>query len=110
LKTFDLQSLAATQGGEYVLGMKDLHSRVCYMIFGILQPNEGQRLVKPGAGHEEILCAVEGPITLHTRYGDELLPRGHAIHVKENESFLISNASDEAVVYILAGGQSPPDH
>jgi len=106
LRTFDLQHLATEQGGEYVLGMKDLHSRSCYMIFGILQPKEAQRLVKPGAGHEEILCAVEGPITLHTRYGDVLLPKGHAVHIKENDSFLISNASDEAIVYILAGGHT----
>jgi hypothetical protein len=89
--------------------MKDLHSRACYMIFGILKPDEGRRLVKPGAGYEEILCAVEGAITLHTGYGETLLPRGHAVHVKEDESFLISSTSGEAVVYILAGGQSCPN-
>jgi hypothetical protein len=105
VRTFDLQTSALDQGGEYVLGMKDLHSQACYLVFGVLQAGEGDRLVKPGAGHEEILCAMDGSLTIHTGHGDALLPRGHAVHIKENESFLISNPSDDTLIYILAGGR-----
>jgi hypothetical protein len=108
MKAFDLQKLAQSEGGEYVLGAKDLHTHACYLIYGLLSPGECDRLVKPGTGHEEILCAVNGPLLMHTRMGDILLERGHAVHIKEDESFLISNPGDGEVAYIISGGQSTP--
>ncbi len=110
MKAFDLEKLATAEGGEYVLGLKDLHTHACYMIYGVLQPGEGRRLVRPGEGHEEILCAVEGPIVLHIDSGDMLLERGHAVHIKEDQSFHISNPSDRVVAYVMAGGHSRPHH
>lgn len=108
MKAFDLQKLAQSEGGEYVLGAKDLHTRACYLIYGLLSPGEGDRLVKPGAGHEEILCAVSGPLLMHTRMGDILLELGHAVHIREDDSFLISNPGDGPVVYVISGGKSTP--
>lgn len=110
MKAFDVAKLAVDQGGEYVLGMKDLHTHACYFVYGILAPREEKRLVRPGQGHEEILCAVEGDLTVQTRTGDVPLSRGNAIHVKEDESFFISNPSDSTVVYVLAGGHSGSHH
>ncbi len=110
MRTFDIGMLASTQGGEYVLGMKDLHTHACYMIYGILGPDEGQRLVKPGDGHEEILCAVGGDLEIHAEKGNFVLLRGHAIHVKEDDSFFIANPSDTPVVYVMAGGHSRSHH
>lgn len=110
MKSYDLRTLAAQEGGEYVLGMKDLHTHACYMIYGILKPGEKNRLVKPGSGHEEILCVVIGELVMHTPGGDTRLEAGHAIHIKEDESFNISNPSDETVVYVMAGGHSRPHH
>ncbi len=110
LRTFDVAALAATQGGEYVLGMKDLYTHACYMIYGIMQPGEGQRLVKPGDGHEEILCAVDGDLEIHSEKGDFVLRRGHATHIKEDQSFFLANPSDKTVVYIMAGGHCRPHH
>jgi hypothetical protein len=106
MKAFDLQKLAQSGGGEYVLGAKDLHTHACYLIYGLLAPGEGDRLVKPGAGHEEILCAVDGPLLMHTRMGDILLERGHAVHIGEDDSFLISNPGHGEVVYVISGGRS----
>lgn len=110
MESFDLAELARREGGEYVLGMKDLHTHACYMIYGILQPREKDRLVRPGEGHEEILCAVDGPVMIHSEKGVTTLERGHAVHVKEDGSFFISNPSDKAVIYIMAGGHSRPHH
>ncbi|MEW6138605.1 MAG: hypothetical protein AB1733_10260 [Thermodesulfobacteriota bacterium] len=110
MRTFDLAALSLSEGGEYVLGKKDLHSQACYFVYGTLQPGEGERLIRPGHGYEEILCAVGGPLTLHTAHGDIRLDESHAIHVKETDSFLISNpSSDQAVVYVMAGGHVRPD-
>lgn len=108
MKLFHLEHLASTQGGEYVLGSKDLHSNACYLVYGVLQAGEGDRLVKAGTGYEEILCAVGGPLAMHTKHGKIMLPRGHAVHVKEDDSFLISNPSDQPVVYVIAGGPTSP--
>jgi len=104
VKLFDLEHLALTQGGEYVLGSKDLHSSVCYLTYGILKGSEEGRLVKAGKGYEEILCAVGGPLVMHTDRGKVTLPRGNAVHVRDDDSFLISNPSREPVVYVTAGG------
>jgi hypothetical protein len=106
VKSFDLESMASAFGGEYVLGMKDLHSDACYLIYGRLEQGEGGRLIRPGPGHEEILCAVDGPLTVHTDCGDMVLQRGSAIHINQEESFSISNPSNTSVVYILAGGMT----
>lgn len=111
MRTFDVAAFAASQGGEYVLGMKDLHTHACYMIYGIMQPGESQRLVKPGQGHEEILCAVDGDLEVHSEIGEFKIPRGHAIHVKEDEFFFLVNPStDKPVVYIISGGHCRLHH
>jgi len=89
--------------------MKDLHTHACYMIYGIMQPAEAQRLVKPGDGHEEILCAVDGDLEIHSEKGEFALNRGQAVHVKEEASFFLVNPSaDKPVVYIMAGGHCRP--
>jgi hypothetical protein len=105
VKLFDLRTLASIEGGEYVLGAKDLHIQTCYLIYGNLNTGEGRRLIKPGESHDEILCAIDGPILMHTTRGQITLPAGHAVHVKQDESFFVSNPSDRPVVYIIAGGR-----
>ena len=105
MKLFDLRTLASTEGGEYVLGAKDLHIQTCYLIYGYLETGESRRLIKPGESHDEILCAIDGPILMHTTRGQITLLPGHAVHVKEDESFFVSNPSDRPAVYIIAGGR-----
>lgn len=106
MNCIDVATLASSQGGEYVLGQKDLHTRACYLVYGRLEAREGNRLIRPGAGYEEILLTVHGTLLMHTNRGDVALLEGHAVHVKEDESFMVSNPSDAAVVYIMAGGRS----
>jgi hypothetical protein len=106
VKSFDVRGLALSQGGEYVLGMKDLHSDACYLIYGVLQARETNRQVKAGKGYEEILCAVDGPLLMHTPRGDMTLERGHATHVQEDDVFTISNPSDRETLYVLSGGRT----
>ncbi len=104
MKVFDVDAFATVMGGEYVLGAKDLHSKACYLIYGTLGPGEGERLVQPGRGYEEVLCAVDGPLILHGPGGAVTLEFGHAAHFAESDSFYISNPSEKALRYIAAGG------
>lgn len=106
MKSFDVRGLALSQGGEYVLGMKDLHSDACYLIYGVLEPREADRQIKAGNGYEEILCAVGGALLMHTARGNQTLEQGHAVHILEDDVFTISNPSDETRVYVLAGGRT----
>ena len=106
MKSFDVRGLALSQGGEYVLGMKDLHTDACYLIYGVLQASEANRPIKAGKGYEEILCAVDGPLLMHTPGGDVTLEQGHAFHVLEHDAFTISNPLDRENVYVLAGGRA----
>jgi mannose-6-phosphate isomerase-like protein (cupin superfamily) len=110
MRAYDLEKTALVAGGEYVLGMKDLHTHACYMIYGVLQPGERDREVRPGEGHEEIMCAVTGPIVMHQDTEEIRLEEGHAVHVKEDQRFTISNPTDRRVVYIMAGGHCRPHH
>jgi hypothetical protein len=104
VKIYDLEKLSALFGGEYVLGTKDLHSRACYLVYGALNPGEGDRLIKPGEGYEEILCIVEGSVIAHSQTGNFELSGGGAVHVKQDDQFFISNPSDTRAVYVIAGG------
>jgi len=104
VKSFDLERLAASQGGEYVLAHKDLHSHACYLIYGLLEPGETQRLVRPGDGFEEILCAAGGPLLLHSDQGDIALDKGHAVHLTEKDSIFLSNPCASQITYVVAGG------
>ncbi len=109
MKSFDLAKLAAAQGGEYVLAAKDLDSRACYLVYGVLKPGEQGRLIKPGDGYEEILCAVTGALLMKLSGGDVALEQGHAVHIKPTDSFYVSNPNDDPVVYVIAGGRSESD-
>ncbi len=104
MKIFDLDWLVHAYGGEYALGAKDLHSHACYVVYGILQSGELNRPLRPGKGYEEIFCALDGPVLLRTSSGEEPLEPRHAIHLGQDDSFYISNPSDRAVRYIIAGG------
>ncbi|MFH1117419.1 MAG: hypothetical protein V1792_26155 [Pseudomonadota bacterium] len=110
MKSFDVRALAADEGGEYVLGMKDLDTHACYLIYGTLRPGEGGRRVEPGHGHEEILCVVSGTLLIHAPGEDFTLETGHAVHVREDGSFEISNPGREEAVYVMAGGHPRPHH
>lgn len=105
MKSFNLEGLACATGGEYVLGYKDLHSHACYLIYGFIEHGDEGRLVRPGTGYEEILCAIGGSLKLQTSRGDITLEQGHAIHITEHESFFVSNPGDSQVAYVIAGGR-----
>jgi len=110
MKTHSLRQLALQADGEYVLGLKDLRTHACYLIYGELQPGEEGRKVCPGRGHEEILLAVIGDLELSGAASKGRLQEGEAIHVKGEETFWLKNPGDSQAIYVLAGGHSGAEH
>ncbi|MBM3310715.1 MAG: hypothetical protein FJY80_04330 [Candidatus Aminicenantes bacterium] len=109
-KAHPLRKRARDFGGEYVLGMRDLKTHACYLIYGELAPGETGRRVSPGEGHEEILLAVTGDVTLVEGTEASVLREGEAVHFAGEETVLLSNPGRETCVYVLAGGHSSGGH
>ncbi len=110
MKIFDLQELAEESEGEYVLGLKDLHTHAVYIVYGFLEPGETGRKVLPGKGHEEILSITKGEVRVKTPDKTFKLKSGEAVHVKEDDEWTLENTGDETVFYVLAGGHPPKVH
>ena len=110
LKKFPVARLARDQGGELVLGVKDLHTHACYLIYGELAPGEKGRVFKPGSGHEEILMAVSGDLELSGEPFTGTLKQGEAVHLREEETCTLANPGPAPAIYVMAGGHSGKQH
>jgi hypothetical protein len=107
---FEMKNKAlSSESGEYVLGFQDTGSHACYMIYGILKPNEKERVVQPGKGHEEIVLAIKGDIEV-TGYHPMSLKEGSAFHIKGEQQCFLENKGESDAIYIIAGGHSEVDH
>jgi len=109
MKKTDLREKAEKSHGEYVFGAADTGSHACYMIYGVLKPGEKERLIRPGKGHEEIIVAVKGSLTVTGQYSGAL-EEGHAFHIEGDQTCFLENSSDSEAVYIVAGGHSGHGH
>ncbi len=110
LKVHKVKQLCHENNGEYVLGLKDLNTHACYLIYGELKPGEKERKACPGDGHEEILVAVSGKIRIVGDKIDLTLMEGEAVHMREEETYMLENNGDITAVYIMAGGHSEEGH
>lgn len=110
MKKFPVRKLACENGGEYVLGMKDLGTHACYLIYGELQPGESGREVCPGPGHEEILLAVRGSLRLSGAKLRGELPEGCTVHLRGEDRGTLANPGTTTAVYVIAGGHSKAGH
>jgi len=95
--------------GEYILGADATGSHACYLIYGVLKPGEAGRVLKPGAGHEEMVLAVNGDLILHGA-SMKVLGKGQAVHLSGEETVTAENAGKTEVVYVIAGGHSGEGH
>jgi len=110
LVTFDVRAHAeGDEGGEYVLGARQTGSHACYMIYGTLKPGERGRVIKPGAGHEEIVLAARGNIEV-TGAMTGTLRQGAAFHIAGNDVCRLENRGTSEAVYVVAGGHSGDGH
>jgi len=109
MKKINLRAKAAKNKDEYVFGAEDSGSHACYMIYGFLKPGEKERAIRPGKGHEEVLAAVKGCLTVTGRYSGTL-EEGHAFHIEGDQTCFLENTGDSEAVYIVAGGHSGRGH
>ena len=108
MKTFEVRARVA-DSGEYILGAEDTGSHACYLIYGRMKPREKGRLLKPGAGHEELILAAKGDFVVSGHMSGEL-KEGHAIHLQGEETCWLENAADDEGLYIISGGHSDHGH
>lgn len=95
--------------GENLLGSQETGSHACYLIYGILQPGETGREFKPGHGHEEIVLALQGDLTL-TNAHVGTLKQGQALHLAGDETVLAGNSGAMPAVYVVSGGHAGHGH
>ena len=106
MNKYDLGKKAQGEGGETVLGARDLSTHSIYLIYGILKKGDPARKLRPGRGHEEIICVATGSMTLSGGEDSQELGEGEAIYLKGEESFMAEAVTD-VCVYVAAGGHSP---
>ena len=106
MKIYNVLALALKHNGEYVLGSADLHTHACYFIYGVLTPGEKGKPIKPGKGHEEIVCLIEGEVFLRGDTETFSLRQGQAFYLKGEETYLMDNNGKDNAVYVISGGHS----
>jgi len=106
VKLYNVSDLALNNKGEYVLGSADLHTHACYLVYGVLNPDEKGRVIKPGKGHEEIVCVVSGEVFLIGEKETFALKAGEAFYLRGEESYLMDNNGEGNAVYVISGGHS----
>ncbi len=110
MKTFEMKLKAGlSETGECIVGSQETGSHACYIIYGTLRPGEKGRLLKPGAGHEEILLAVKGSLDV-TGFMTGTVPEGSAVHIAGDQECFIESRGDTEAVYVIAGGHSEGGH
>lgn len=110
MKLFELKTKALTsENGEHIVGFEETGSHACYMVYGILRPEERGRVIKPGHGHEEIVLAVKGDIEVSGYYSGTL-KEGFAFHIKGDNECFLENTGPADAIYIIAGGHSEDGH
>ncbi len=103
------QKAMNSEDGEYILGFQDTGSHACYMIYGIVKPQEKGRSVKPGERHEETVLAVKGELKVTGHYSLSL-QEGSAFHLKGEQECFLENKGEFDAIYIIAGGHSENNH
>jgi hypothetical protein len=104
LKIFDVAN-KVIGSGEYILGADVTGSHACYLIFGVLEPGEAGRELKPGRGHEEIILCIRGTMRLSGAFDGDLY-QGQAVHLIGEEWCEARNNGSEVVVYVVSGGHA----
>lgn len=95
--------------GEFLIGSELTGSHACYLIYGVVEPEEKGRVIKPGKGHEEIVLIIKGKVKV-TGDWNGLLSEGQAIHLADDESLFFENLTDQKIIYVIAGGHSEKGH
>lgn len=106
-KVFDMAGLAPRKGGEAVLGLKDLDTHACYVLYGLLGPDDAPRPLRPGPGHEEIFVVISGAMKIQNQNETHTIQAGQAFYLKDEQPFQATAAGALETRYVAAGGHTP---
>ncbi len=110
MKIFNIKNnLKSLASGEFIIGSELTNSHACYMIYGVIQKGEKNRLIKPGKGHEEIVLILKGEVKVSGKW-EGTLSEGDSFHIIEDEFLYFENQSHSEVIYVIAGGHSQKGH
>ena len=115
MKIFEVAKRADQEGGEFVLGSADTGTHACYMIYGTIAPHAEGRLIKPGAGHEELLMVTAGELKLSgpgiapgiAPVSELTLPEGSAVLLQGDMECFLRNDTQSPAAYVCSGGHTP---
>ncbi|MGD8564064.1 MAG: hypothetical protein PVG03_16095 [Desulfarculaceae bacterium] len=106
-QVFDLAGRVFRDGGETILGLDDLGTHACYLIYGVLSPGDPPRKLLPGPGHEEIFIVISGAMEIKDAERAFVVQSGQAFHLQGEESYEAQAAGPGEARYIAAGGHTP---
>ncbi len=106
-KVFNVVPGPENAEGELILGLKQLGTHACYLIYGVLEPGQTGRQIRPGPGHEEICLVAGGEVEVVVAGERYPLTAGHAFHLAGEDSVVLDNPGTERAVYVIAGGHTP---
>ena len=110
MNTVDLKNQTlASESGEFIFGSEHTGSHACYMIYGVLKPGQGKRVITPGRGHEEMVLAVKGNFEITGRFSGRLC-EGCAFHIAGEDRVYLQNTDSTDACYVIAGGHSQGGH
>ncbi|NUQ38126.1 MAG: hypothetical protein HUU23_10070 [Caldilineales bacterium] len=95
--------------GEAALGPDESGALTTYLLYGVLAPYETGRRLRPGSGREEILFVINGDLRLEgPAVGEMVCKEGTAVLLQEGSDQWLSNLTNGAARYVLAGGFTEP--
>lgn len=81
--------------------IKDVYLGLCF-----LEPEELNRKVGPGKGHEELLYLMSGQIQVNTKDKEITLNEGEVFFIPDGLKVFLKNLTDERSYFIIAGGHT----
>ncbi len=81
--------------------IKDVYLGLCF-----LEPEELNRKVGPGKGHEELLYLMSGQIQVNTKDKEITLNEGEVFFIPDGLKVFLRNLSEERSYFIIAGGHT----
>ena len=81
--------------------IKDVYLGTCF-----LEPNEKNRKVGPGRGHEELLYLLKGQIKITLKEEDIILNGGEIYFIPDGNKVVLENLTEKRIYFFVAGGHT----
>jgi len=101
------QRCKETNEREFYYGAKlNKDVKDAYLGFGYLEPNEKNKKISPGKGHEEILMVLNGSLRAQFESDEITITDGDAFHIPDRSHVILENLTSKRVTFVIAGGHT----